>query len=127
MAQSLTHKIKLIIGGLEFQAQLNDSKTARAVWKKLPLTERGQFWGEEIYFSIPVKEPPENPQEVVDKGTLAYWPPGNAMCIFWGPTPMSHGKECRPASPVNVIGEITSDLSLLKTLTNANVTVEKVE
>lgn len=127
MAQSLTHKIELTISGIKFQAQLNDSKTAEAVWKKLPLSARGQFWGEEIYFSIPVTEPSENPHEVVDKGTLAYWPPGNAMCIFWGPTPLSHGEECRPASPVNVIGKITGDFSLLKTLTKADVRVEKVE
>src|SRR5207249_4529671 len=108
-------------------AELNDSRTAAAVWMKLPLSARGQFWGEEIYFSIPVNETSENAKEVVEKGTLAYWPPGNAMCIFWGPTPMSHGEECRPASPVNVIGKITSDLSLLKTLTKADVTVEKAE
>jgi hypothetical protein len=74
--------------------------------------------GEEIYFSIPIKEPSENPQEVVEKGTLAYW----HDVYFLG----THSDEYEgPTSPINVIGRITADFSLLKTLTKADVTVEK--
>jgi uncharacterized protein len=42
-------------------------------------------------------------------GDLGYWPPGQAFCIFFGPTPMSRGDEIRPASPVNVVGRVVGD------------------
>jgi hypothetical protein len=120
-------KIKLTIGGVGFKGELNESKTADEVWKNLPIKARGNPWGSEIYFSIPVRTGGENPKEVVERGDLAYWPPGNAFCIFWGPTPVSRGDECRPASPVNVFGKITSDLSPLDSISSTDVVVEKDE
>ena len=86
-------------------AALNDSTTADALWDALPVTGSVQTWGDEIYFAIPVDaaEAPDA-QATVDKGAVAYWPPGNALCLFWGPTPMSRGDEIRPASAVNVVG-----------------------
>jgi hypothetical protein len=95
MAQT---RIKLTIGGVVFQAELNTSQTAEAVRKCLPISARGNLWGEQIYFSIPAKCQPENAREVVDKGVLAYWPPGNAFCIFWGPTPASAALQVQSTS-----------------------------
>jgi hypothetical protein len=43
----------------------------------LPFNARGNFWGDEIYFEIPVSIENESPQEVVRAGDLAYWPPGS--------------------------------------------------
>jgi hypothetical protein len=118
-------KIKLIISGVEFEAELNESVTAKLIQAELPILGHGSFWGEEIYFTIPIKANPEDPQDVVTPGTIAFWPPGNALCIFWGPTPVSHGNECRPASPVNVVGKITSDLAPLRSVKKAEVRVER--
>ena len=56
----------------------------------------------------------ENPAETVEMGDLAYWPPGSAFCIFFGPTPASRGAEIRPASPVNVFGRVTGDPTIFK-------------
>jgi hypothetical protein len=56
-----------------------------------------------------VKAAAKSPRETVDMGDLAYWPPGSAFCIFFGPTPMSRGSEIRPASAVNVFGRIDGD------------------
>ena len=61
--------------------------------------------------SIPVNDVERNAVDVVEIGNLAYWPPGNALCIFFGPTPVSLADECRAASPVNIIGEIEGDIS----------------
>jgi uncharacterized protein len=124
---STSRKVKITITGVEFQGEFNGSKTAEAILNALPISASGNFWGDEIYFSVPVKCQPEKPQEVVEKGALAYWPPGSALCIFWGPTPASVGSECRPASPVNVVGRITSELDPLKSLTKADVTIERIE
>jgi uncharacterized protein len=93
---------------------LDQSNTAQAVWDALPLSVPGDTWGDEIYFGIPVKAKAENPCETVEMGDLAYWPPGSAFCIFFGPTPASRGAEIRPASPVNVFGRVTGDPTVFK-------------
>jgi len=88
--------------------------TVDAIWSKLPIDGKANTWGDEIYFPIPVQVGAENQSEVVQMGDLAYWPPGNALCIFFGPTPASWDKEIRPASPVNVIGRIVDNPRLFK-------------
>ena len=84
-------------------------KTAEAVWKALPVESRANRWGEEVYFSTPISISEENAVEVVEMGDVAFWPPGKAICIFFGPTPASQGSEIRPASPVNVFAKIVGD------------------
>ena len=100
----------------EAYAELTDENplTVDAIWSKLPIEGKANIWGDEIYFTIPVKVGAENQSEVVQMGDLAYWPPGNALCIFFGPTPASWDKEIRPASPVNVIGRIVDNPLLFK-------------
>jgi hypothetical protein len=100
----------------EVQAELTDEnpETAKAILEVLPLEARANTWGDEIYFSIPVNIEAENPKSVVDLGDLGYWPPGNAFCIFFGPTPMSKRDEIRPASPVNVFGRVIGDPKVFK-------------
>ena len=95
-------------------AVLNDSDTADELWAALPITARAQPWGDEIYFSIPVSvEEAADAQETVEMGAVAFWPPGSALCLFWGPTPMSAPGEIRPASAVNVMGLIDGDPTVL--------------
>jgi uncharacterized protein len=107
-------RIRITAGSVAADAVLDDSETARLVWEALPLTVAGETWGDEIYFSIPVKAKPERPLETVELGDLGYWPPGTAFCIFFGPTPMSRGNEIRPASPVNVFGKVVGDPAVFK-------------
>ena len=107
-------RIRIAAGTIEAEAVLDQSNTAQAVWDALPLSVPGDTWGDEIYFGIPVKARAENPCETVEMGDLAYWPPGSAFCIFFGPTPASRGAEIRPASPVNVFGRVTGDPTIFK-------------
>ncbi|TFH19227.1 hypothetical protein E4H04_00735 [Candidatus Bathyarchaeota archaeon] len=101
-------------------------RTAKAIYEALPIKGNANLWGDEIYFGIPVEANPENGKSVVELGDLAYWPPGNAFCIFFGPTPMSRGDEIRPASAVNVFGKITGDPKIFKKVRNGEqVTIEK--
>jgi hypothetical protein len=106
--------VKIASGGIEIEAILNTSKTADAIWKALPITAQANTWGDEIYFSIPVKMELEQGQEVVGLGDLGYWPPGSAFCIFFGLTPMSRNNEIRPASAVTVFGRVTGNTAILK-------------
>ena len=106
------NKIRITSGDVSLTATLNDSQTSQLIWDALPIVGRVQTWGDEIYFPIPVSASnDETAAEVVDKGAVAYWSPGNALCLFWGPTPASRGDEIRPASPVNVCGMIDGDAS----------------
>jgi len=106
--------IRILVGKVQVNAELNDSETARKIAEALPIEARANTWGDEIYFDIPVSCEEENPQEIVELGDLGYWPPGTAFCIFFGPTPASRGDEIRPASAVNIIGRMEGDAKVLK-------------
>ncbi len=120
-------KIRIQTGELKAEAELNESETAQLIWEALPIEGKINLWGEEIYFSIPVKTGAEQgAREVVSSGELGYWPPGHAFCIFFGPTPASRGDEIRAASPVNIIGKVLSDPKVfLKAKDSAKITLEK--
>ena len=107
-------QIEISAGDVIVTAVLNDSDTADELWAALPITARAQTWGDEIYFSIPVSvEEAADSQETVEMGAVAFWPPGSALCLFWGPTPTSAPGEIRPASAVNVMGLIDGDPTVL--------------
>jgi len=124
----MSRKITVKVENIRIDAELNDSETARKIWEELPIKSKVNTWGDEIYFPIPIKIGLENAKAVVSEGDLGYWPSGTAFCIFFGPTPMSRGKEIRPASPVNVFGRIIGDSKIFKkTTSGANIIIEKVE
>jgi hypothetical protein len=107
-------RIRIIAGAIEATAELNDTATAQAIWEALPIKGRANLWGDEIYFSTPLRLKLEARQEVISIGDLGYWPDGNAFCIFFGPTPVSQGDEIRPASPVTVFGKVIGDATVFK-------------
>ena len=98
--------INILTGKLDIKVQLNETKTAKELLGILPISSNVNRWGDEIYFSIPLKANIENGIEEVDIGTVAFWPPGSALCIFFGRTPASQGDKPQAASPVTVIGNI---------------------
>jgi hypothetical protein len=97
--------------------ELDDSqspKTVAAIADKLPIKVLINRWGDELYTeAIPVKVGEENAKAVINRLDVAYWPEGSAVCLFYGPTPISTKKEeeIRPYSPVNIIGRITTTIS----------------
>jgi len=118
--------IRITAGEVKIEARLNASKTATAIWGALPIEAKAQTWGDEIYFSIGLEVAGESPKAVVEMGDLGYWPPGQAFCIFFGPTPASQGADIRPASPVNVFGRVTGDARAFKAVrAGARVTIER--
>jgi len=105
--------IKLIIGDKVLFAELNNSKTANLIIDALPIESKINTWGEEIYFTIPVKMGDESATMDLEIGDLGYWPVGRAFCIFFGRTPASLNDKPAPASPVNLIGRMTCNLDPL--------------
>jgi len=108
--------IKIKIAGKTIEAELHDNRTAAEILDALPFEGIIKRWGDEIYFTIPVDSVLEEGTEAVEEGTIAFWPPGNAFCIFFGPTPASTDSRPRAAGPVTVIGKISksSDVKYLK-------------
>jgi hypothetical protein len=122
MADMITIKV----GAVAVQAQLNGTRTARALVEILPVKAKVNTWGDEIYFDVPLNMEIEDGKEVVDMGDVAYWPDGPSLCLFFGRTPASRGNEIRAASPVTVMGRIVGDPKILKSVKpGAAITVER--
>lgn len=93
-------------------------RTVDAITKSLPIEGRAALWKEEVYFEVPVKAGDEKAKPTVEKGTIAYWPMGSALCIFFG--------ESQPYSPVNIMGTITKNLEIFaETKSGTRIKVDK--
>ena len=121
-------RLSITINDIELKAILFDTPTAEAIYNVLPINGYAQKWGDEIYFSIPVKMDEEaDAREEVEVGDLAFWPVGSAFCIFFGKTPVSRDNKPRAYSPVNVFGKIEGNLDVLKNVNSQSlVQVEKL-
>jgi hypothetical protein len=114
----MKYSVRLEIEDLGIDIEIDDEfspNTAHSFLKSLPFSVDLNVWGEEIYSSSsPVTISEENTKSPVDLNDVAYWPTGKAICLFYGPTPISERGEIIPTSPVNVIGKIISrDKSVL--------------
>jgi hypothetical protein len=108
-------QIEIDVEGVVLRAVLADSAAARALAKALPFDARYETWGEEHYFPVPVDLPEdETATTKVKAGDLGYWPPGKALAVFWGRTPMSTGKDPVPYSAVLPMGRVVGDASVLR-------------
>ncbi len=121
-------RLKLLFEEIETEVELHETPCARALFEATPFEAIGHRWGEEIYFETPVSfELDETAKEVVEEGDVGFWPQGKALCLFFGPTPISGPGEIRPASAVNIVGKIRGPLSDLKQVKDGEkVRVEKI-
>ena len=115
-----THKVIVEFPGIaaEVQVELYENtapKTVQAILEKLPIKVKINRWGDELYTDpMPVKVKEENAKSLVNKMDVAYWPQGQGLCLFFGPTPISKDNEIKPYSPVNVVGRIVSKENIAK-------------
>ena len=107
--------VKIIVDDLVLAAEFFDTECARAIADTLPLDARPNVWGDEFYFQIPVHQDlDETATTTVSVGDIGYWPPGSALAVFFGPTPLSSGNRPVPASEVNLVGKIRADATALR-------------
>lgn len=103
-------KIRFLISGLgDAEGELVRFLAPRsidAIIRKFPVEGRAALYKEEVYFEIPVKLGKEKAKSTVEEGTLAFWPMGSALCIFFG--------KSQPYSPVSILGKITKNLEIFK-------------
>jgi uncharacterized protein len=112
--------------------ELDDSqspKTVKAILDNLPIEIKINRWGDELYTDkTPIVAEEENAQSIVNLLEVAYWPEGNALCLFYGPTPISKSPdEILPYSPVNVVGKIISEEDILYQIKDGSKVVIKSE
>lgn len=109
--------IQIKIGEKRIIAVLNESDSAKQFFQNLPLNFKMERWGDEYYGDCGVKIKRERDARTeMDVGEIALWPDGNALCIFFGPTPASTDQRPKAISPVNPIGKIEQDVKFLKDL-----------
>ena len=120
--------IRIRIGTLQLDATLGDTPCARAIAGVLPLRAQVQEWGDEFYFSVPLALGTDSTATMeVEAGDIGFWPPGQAVAIFFGPTPLSSGNRPVPASAVNRVGKVNADARLLRTVKGAaEIRIERV-
>jgi len=111
-------KIKITFNGIgsvlvEVKEDWNP-KTARRIMESLPLTGRAMRWGDEVYFEVGLNIEEENTKVDMEVGEVAFWPPGNAICLFFGRTPVSVSNKPRAYSPVNPFGVIVEGIDILR-------------
>jgi hypothetical protein len=114
-------KIKFIIEALgEAEGELVRflaPRTIDTIVRKLPVEGRAALWKEEVYFEIPIKMGEEKAKPTVETGTIAFWPMGSALCVFYG--------KSQPYSPVSILGKITNNLEIFKQVkSGATIKVE---
>jgi len=122
-------RVRLRVDDHIADVRLPDTPAAAAVWETLPLRTTVSIWGDDIYGDIGLDvSPPPDATDVAALGDLAIWPPGRALCIFFGPTPASRGSEPRAASPIAPVGQIENpDASALRRVrSGATLTIEAV-
>lgn len=110
-------RILITVEERTLEAELNDSPAAAKLGAALPHTVRMSRWGEEYYGSLPldIGEGP-SARELMEVGEIAYWPPGKALCFFFGRTPASTDERPRAASPVVPLGRFLGRADSLKAL-----------
>ncbi|WXG42542.1 MAG: cyclophilin-like fold protein [Promethearchaeati archaeon SRVP18_Atabeyarchaeia-1] len=93
--------------------------TAENVWKAIPITGIASIWkNAEVYFPAGIKRGSEKATRKIEEGDIAYWPLGDAICVFLD--------NVEPYSDVNRIGRITDGLALFsKARQGTKVTLDR--
>ena len=121
-------EIIIVAENLRLEGYLSDTPTGRALAAALPFEGQAHRWGDEIYFPVPgvAQQLDDTAAVTVQVGDIGYWPPGRALCLFFGLTPTSVPGEIRPASAVNLVGRILGDPCCLTAVPEgATVRVER--
>ena len=120
-------KLAVFVRNTKFEVELLDTPTAKALIAALPFESRAQTWGEEVYFTTPVRAKLEpDARQLVEPGTVCFWTEGDALALPYGRTPISTDARPKLANPCNVLGKVIGDARVLAKVKSGDVVrVEK--
>lgn len=99
--------IRIAVGALEVDGELNDTECALALARALPLTAEFRVWGDELHLDVALDDVPAGrPNASVAVGDMGLAVEQSTLCIFFGPTPLSSAEEPVSAVPVIVVGRL---------------------
>jgi hypothetical protein len=111
----MSQTVSITIQNQQFAAQLDDSPAAKHFLDALPMKLSMSRWGDEDYGDCGLVIPADSTaRELMEVGEIAYWPPGSALCFFFGPTPASTDERPRAAFAVLPVGKFTGGVEALK-------------
>jgi len=100
---------------LTIEIRSDSTPTVNALVDKLPFKSKAETWGDEVYFSAPFHAPREPDSRMeMEVGDVAFWPDGDAIAVFFGPTPISQGTAPMAYSPCNILGRVMGDPTVLR-------------
>ena len=113
--------------GLETKVSLrDDTGTVSALLGAVPFRSVVHRWGDEVYFDAPFHSDREpDARADMEIGEVAFWPDGDAIAVFFGPTPASRTGKPRAYSPCNILGKIQASPAQLRSV-EEGTTVEVV-
>ena len=120
-------KLRISAAGASFEVLLKDTPTAKAVLDAAPFESRAQTWGEEVYFTTPVRAKLEpDARQIVEPGTVCFWTEGDALALPYGRTPISSDERPKLANRCNILGKIEGDARMLSRIkAGEKITVSK--
>jgi len=98
----------------EWSATLDDSDISNEIWLSLPYSADINMLGSQIYFVMRLESKTKGDSKIFEKGDIAYWPEADAVCIFFGPTPLSTDERPVAAYPMKKIGHVNGDCSAME-------------
>ena len=120
-ASSSRIHVKFFIQGLgEADGELvrfRAPRTVDALVRKMPLEGRAALLKGGFYFPVPLQIGLEKPVKTVSSGTIAFWPLGSALCLFYD--------DSTTYSPVNVVGNASFNEAYRKVQMGTIIRVEK--
>ena len=117
-------KVKIEFLKQSIEVKLDNTATSRAIWDACPIKSITNTWGNEIYFETNLKViKDETAKDIVNLGEIAFWVEGSSIAIGFGPTPISKAEEIRLATKANIIGNTSSDLSILSMVNSGEIVI----
>jgi len=101
--------IKIRTRSGEWSAVLDGSDISNEIWLSLPFSADINMLGSQIYFVMPLESRAKGDSKIFEKGDIAYWPEADAVCIFFGPTPLSTDERPVAAFPMKKIGRVNGE------------------
>jgi hypothetical protein len=117
-------KVKIEFLKQSIEVKLDNTATSRAIWDACPIKSITNTWGNEIYFETNIKViKDETAKDIVNLGEIAFWVEGSSIAIAFGATPISKAEEIRLVTKANIIGNTSSDLSILSMVNSGEIVI----